>query len=416
MIGWLRRNLQTLLWSLLLAVAVWIAAVTAADPDEQRVFGRPVAIEIVGQDPGLVIVGETPAQVEVTMRAPRSVWSRLEGLENPIRAVVDLSDLVDAGEHTVTVQPSISKALADSPILIVSVSPSAFTITVEPLVSRIFPITLTLNGQPATGYQAGEPLLEPLEALVSGAESLVGQVERARVIVNLSGTRESVDQALDVQLYDNNNQIVKGLSVNPSTALVTIPVSQEGGYRDVAVKVLVQGQVANGYLLTDLSVFPPIVTVYSTEPELVHALPGIVETQPLELRGASENISTRLALSLPPGISVVGEQSVQVNVGISPIQSNLTLSKIKIEVVGLADGLAAQISPPEVDVILSGPAPLLDSLLLQDIRVIVDVTGLAPGVHQLKPRVEILIADIVVESILPNTVEVVVTPAPTPTP
>ncbi len=92
------------------------------------------------------------------------------------------------------------------------------------------------------------------------------QVARARVIINLTGTRESINQALDVQLYNTNNQLLKGLSINPPTVLVNIPVSQQGGYRDVTVKVIVQGQVANGYLLTDLSVFPPIVTVYSTDP------------------------------------------------------------------------------------------------------------------------------------------------------
>ena len=411
MINWLRKNWRTMLWAMLLSVAVWIAAVTAADPDEQRVFGRPVEIEIVGQDPGLVILGDIPKEVEVTLRAPLSVWNRLEGQEKPIRAVVDLSGM-SAGEHPIRVQVQVS----ENPARVVSVSPTNFTITLEPLASRVFHVGLTLNGQPATGYQAGNPALEPLEVLVSGAESLVEQVERARVIVNLTGTRESINQELDVQIYSANNQILKGLSVNPSTVLVTIPVAQQGGYRDVAVKVLVQGQVANGYLLTDLSVFPPIVTVYSTDPLLVNALPGIVETQPLELRGASEDISTRLALELPDGVSVVGEQSVQVDVGISPIQSNLTLSSIKIEVVGLTEGMSAQISPAEVDVILSGPAPLLDSLLLQDIRVIVDVTNLGAGVYQLTPKVEILVADIVVETVLPNTVEVTISPAATPTP
>ena len=411
MINWLRKNWRTMLWAMLLSVAVWIAAVTAADPDEQRVFGRPVEIEIVGQDPGLVILGDIPKEVEVTLRAPLSVWNRLEGQEKPIRAVVDLSGM-SAGEHPIRVQVQVS----EKPARVVSVSPTNFTVTLEPLASRVFHVGLTLNGQPATGYQAGNPALEPLEVLVSGAESLVEQVERARVIVNLTGTRESINQELDVQIYSANNQILKGLSVNPSTVLVTIPVAQQGGYRDVAVKVLVQGQVANGYLLTDLSVFPPIVTVYSTDPLLVNALPGIVETQPLELRGASEDISTRLALELPDGVSVVGEQSVQVDVGISPIQSNLTLSSIKIEVVGLTEGMSAQISPAEVDVILSGPAPLLDSLLLQDIRVIVDVTNLGAGVYQLTPKVEILVADIVVETVLPNTVEVTISPAATPTP
>jgi YbbR domain-containing protein len=411
MIGWLRKNWRSLVWALLLSIAVWIAAVTAADPDEQRNYGNPVVIEIVGQDPGLVIVGEIPAQVEVTLRAPRSVWARLDGKDKPIRAVADLSGM-SAGEHSVRVQVQVS----ENPARVVSASPTTFTITLEPLANRTFPVGLTLNGQPATGYQAGDPVLDPQAILVSGAESLVKQVARARVIVNLTGIRESIKQELDVQLYNTNNQILQGLSINPSTVLVNIPVLQQGGYRDVIVKVTYQGQVANGYLLTDLSVFPPIVTVYSNDPGLVNALPGVVETKPLELHGASEDISTRLALDLPQGISVVGEQSVQVDVGISPIQSNLTLSKIKIEVVGLADGLSVQISPVEVEIFLSGPAPLLDSLLLQDIRVIVDVTELSPGIYQLKPKVEIKVADITVESINPNTVEVTILPMTTPTP
>lgn len=411
MIAWLRHNLPSLLWALLLSITVWIAAVTAADPDEQRNYNNPVSIEIVGQDPGLVIVGEIPKQIEVTLRAPRSVWTRLDSKENPIRALVDLSGM-SAGEHLIRVQVQVS----ENPARVVLVSPTSFAVTLESLASHPFPVTLTLNGQPATGYQAGDPVLDPQEILVSGAESLVEQVSRARVIINLSGTRESIKQELDIQLYNTNNQLLQGLSVNPRTVLVNIPVSQQGGYRDMIVKVTYQGQVANGYLLTDLSVFPPIITVYSEDPELVNALPGIVETQPLELRGASEDISTRLALNLPQGISVVGEQSVQVDVGISPIQSNLTLLKIKVDVEGLADGLSVQISPAEVDVILSGPAPMLDSLLFQDIRVIVDVTELSPGVYQLKPRVEILLADITVESILPNTVEVTITPMAIPTP
>jgi YbbR domain-containing protein len=273
-----------------------------------------------------------------------------------------------------------------------------------------------LNGQPATGYLAGDPIINPEQVLVSGAASLVEKVERARVEINLTGTRESVEQTMQIQLLDDNNLPVEGLSVNPTSALVNIPVTQQGGYRDMAVKVIVHGQVANGYLLTNLSVFPPIVTVFSTDPNLVNDLPGVVETQELELSGASDDISTRLALELPAGVSVVGEQSVQVQVGIDPIISNLTLSNIKIEVVGLGEGLSALVSPIEVDVILSGPAPLLDLLLLQDIRVVVDVTDLGAGVYQLTPRVEILVADVVVESVLPNTVEVTIVIATEGTP
>ncbi len=411
MIGWLSKNWRTLLWALTLAVTVWIAAVTADDPDEERVFPDPVPVEIVGQDPGLVINGDYPGEVEVTLRAPRSIWDELEAEEAPVRAVLDLSGL-SAGEHTVNIQVQV----ALSPVRIVSASPSALTLLLEPLATRTIPVDVTLNGQPAVGYEAGQVELTPGEVVLSGAESVMARVERVRVVVNLSGTRESVNQLLAVQVLDEANQPVSGLSVNPSGVQVTLPVVQQGGYRDVAVKVVARGQVASGYLLTKLSVFPPVVTVFSSDPSLVNALPGVVETAPLDLQNASDDIFTRLALNLPEGVSVVGEQSVEVEVGIDPIQSNLTLPRVTVEFTGLEEGLSAAISPTTVDVILSGPSAVLNGLSRQDVRVIVDLTGLGAGTHQLTPRIEILVADISVESILPATVEVVITPGVTLTP
>jgi YbbR domain-containing protein len=188
-----------------------------------------------------------------------------------------------------------------------------------------------------------------------------------------------------------------------------VPVSQQGGYRDLAVKVVVEGQVASGYRLANLQVFPPVVTVYSGDPAVVSELPGVVETQPLRLQDASNDLTTRLELNLPAGVSVVGERTVLIQAGILPIESSLTLSDEQVEVTGLPSGLTAQISPTSVDVIVFGPLPLLDTLTRQDVRVTVDVTGLLPGTHQLTPKVEVLISDVSVESILPGTIEVILT-------
>jgi YbbR domain-containing protein len=68
-----------------------------------------------------------------------------------------------------------------------------------------------------------------------------------------------------------------------------------------------------------------------------------------------------------------------------------------------------------VDVIVSGPLPLLDTLTRQDVRVTVDLNGLTAGTHQIIAKVEVLISDVVVESILPNTIEVVISLIGTPT-
>ena len=407
----LGKNLRTLLWAFILALAVWVAAVTAADPDEVRALPSPVTVEVVGQDPGLVISSDYPKQVEVTLRAPTSVWERISGDPASVRAVLDLSGL-SSGQHSVGIQVQVS----ERPARLVSVTPATVNLALEPLATRKLTINLSLAGQPAVGYQAGDPSLSPLQVVVAGAESQVQQAVKAAVTLSLDGVREDVRKSLTVQVLDADGRPLDGLSVSPQMVDVDVPVSQRGGYRDLAVKVVVRGQVASGYRLTDISVFPPVVTVFSSDPNVVSALPGVVETQPLDLQNANEDVTTRLDLNLPEGVSVVGEQTVLIQAGISPIESSITLSNEVVQVTGLPEGLTAQVLPATVDVILSGPLPLLDTLTRQDIRVTVDLTGLTAGTHQLTPRVEILIADVVVESILPGTVEVTLVPSGTPYP
>jgi YbbR domain-containing protein len=411
MLGSLSTNLRTFLWALVLSLAVWVAAVTAADPDEVRTYATPVPVQVVGQDPGLVINNTMPKEVRVTLRAPRSIWDQLTARPDSIRAVLDLSGL-SAGKHALDIQIQVDLR----PVRIVTVSPASVVLELEPLITRNFAIEMKLSGQPAVGYQVGDPAFDPTEVTVAGPQSQVERVARVQVPVNIDSIREGIDQSIPIEALDQNGQAVMGISIHPDSAHVALPVSRQGGFRDMAVKVIVRGQLASGYRLDSISVFPPVITIYSSDPAIVNALPGVVETQPLDLQDAKDNLTTRLQLKLPAGVSVVGEQTVLIQAGISPIQSSLTLSGERVEMLGLPAEMTAQISPATVDVILSGPLPLLDTLTRQDVHVTVDLTGLAAGTHQLVPKVEVLISNVTVESLLPGTVEVILAPGSTPTP
>ena len=405
------RNLRTFLLALALGVSVWVSAVSAADPDEVRAFPHPIPLEVFGQDPSLVLISEIPSTVEVTLRAPHSVWNVLTAREGSVRATLDLSGL-SAGTHVRPVQVMVS----ERPYQIVLVNPANISLDLESLASQTFPLVLSLSGQPAAGYQAGDATMAVTEVTISGPESLVRQVTRARVLTNLDGIRESIDESLPILVVDAKNEPLKGLTINPESVRVNIPISQQGGFRDVAVKVIVQGQQAAGYRIENISVFPPVITVFADDPELVNALPGVVETQPLDLKDRSEDISTRLTLNLPDNITVVGTRTVQVQVSISPIQTSVTLPNLPINVNGLSEGLSAQVFPQTVDVILSGPVPVLEALTAEDITVSVDATGLNVGVYQLEPKVNALVENISIQSILPGKVEVVIAVPSTPTP
>jgi YbbR domain-containing protein len=400
---WLGKNFGTLLTSFILAIAVWITAVTDADPNEKRTLSYPVPIEIIGQDPGLIQVGDHTQQVSITLSAPRSVWTKLSANDKAVSALVDLSGF-GPGTHNLPIQVQI----ATRPVRIISVYPETLTLTLETLVNKTLPIKLITQGEPAIGYQMGNTSLSHTEATLTGPESSISRVKTVRASLSIAQSQENIKTTIPLEALDANNNIVSGLTLSPDKVTVAIPITQLGGYRDMVVKVSTIGQVANGYRLTNISVSPPAVTVFSTDPKLVNELPGYIETLPLNLNNARDDLDLRLELNLPAGISVVGNQSVLVQVGVAAIESSITLSQMKIGMTNLYPNYVAQISPEAVDIILSGPLPILEKLAPSDIKVVLDLHNLTAGKYQIHPDIISLPDQVSVQSILPETVEVTI--------
>ncbi len=406
------RLLPALLTAFILALAVWISAVTSNDPIEQRAYPTAIPIEIIGQGSGLVLTGSTPGSVSLILSAPRSIWDQLDSEPGAVRAIIDLSG-VNAGTQALPVQVQI----IPRPVRKISQSPQTITLTLENLATKEFSINLVQRGTPATGYLADSPTLSKQTVIVSGAQSQVERVSEVRAVIDITQASQTINRAVNLQAMDQNEVVVNDVTLVPDKVTVNQVITQRFGYRNVVVKVVVSGQVATGYRLTNISVFPPAVTVFSTDPQVVSDLPGFIETQPLDITGASDDLDISLGLNLPVGVSVVGDQTdVQVQVGVAAIESSLTLPSVPVEIKGLAPGLSAVISPQTVTVILSGPVALLDRLQLSDVRVVVDLTNLSIGTYQLKPVVEKLLTDLTVESVLPVNVDVVITRGGTATP
>ncbi|MDT8898746.1 CdaR family protein [Thermanaerothrix sp. 4228-RoL] len=406
--GWLRRAwrmVPAFITAFLLALAVWVSAVTANDPNEEAVYPRPIPITVVGKDPNLILSPEDLNSVTLTLRAPRSLWNSLINEPDAVRAVVDLTGLAP-GTYAVPVQIQIGLR----PVRVVSYTPKTVTVNLERLENREMPVKLVVNGTPAAGYSADPPQLNRTTVIVSGPQSQVQKVAEVEAVLDISGASESLTRTLALQALDANGNLVSGLTLVPDRVTVSVSIRQRFGYRNVVVKVVLQGQVASGYRLTNIAVFPPVITVFSEDPQSVTDLPGYIETVPVDITNAKDDLDVLVPLNLPPGISVVGDQTqVLVRVGVAAIESSVTLPNLRVEVSGLAPGYAATVSPEALTVILSGPVALLDRLQPGDVRVVVNVQDLPPGTHQVTPVVEILLSDLRVESIQPETVEVVIT-------
>jgi len=405
----LTKSFPTFLTAFALAMAVWVSAVTATDPTEERVFPQPIAITVIGLNPDLLVVNEIPEQATMTIRAPVSIHEHLTNEPGLINVTLDLSGL-GSGSHKLTPQVSIGVG----PTEVTRISPSSIPVDLETLETKELPITLNLTGSLPIGYQAEEATLGIEQVLISGPQSIVESISQVIATVDIDNVIEDVQRTIELVPIDSDGVEVAGVSLNPASITVNVPITQLGGYRNVWVTVVTYGQVAQGYRLKYYFAFPPTVTIFSTDPDLVNSLPGYIETTPINLNGASEDFEVNITLNLPEGISIVGDQTITVQVVIAPIESSLNFTNVPIQVIGLEDNLLAKVSPDVVDVFLSGPLYLLEELNYSDIIVILDLTDHGPGTYQLVPRLELLDEKIKVDAILPGMIEVVITTETSP--
>lgn len=396
-----------ILLSIIVALAVWILAVTSSDPSETRQYPGSVPIEIIGQSTNLVVTNELPDSVTINLRAPNSIWESLNEGKGNVRAFIDLSS-VSSGETSVPVQVQVGI----KPVEIVSFSPQEVDLVLEPLSSKQFDIMVVTRGALPVGYQTAEPELSVKQAVVSGAESRVAQVVEVRATVDLSQVRSDINQTITLQPVDVNGLLVRDVIVTPEEITLMQSVSQRGGYRNVVVIVVTEGQVRQGYRLSSITVNPPTVTVYSTDTSIVDALPGSIETRVISLIDRQEDFTETVELNLPANLQVIGSTQVEVKVDIEPVVSSIALSDIPLEEIGLASNLTADFLPELANIIITGPLPALDTLFVSDVRVMIDLTGYLPGTYLITdPILTLNIPGLTIESISPETFEVTISAA-----
>jgi YbbR domain-containing protein len=404
----MRRRLRSLLdqlgailLSLLLAVVIWLIAMSQENPLETKVFELPVTVR--GLDAALQTVEDLSAQTaRVTVRAPRDASENL-GAED-FSVSIDLAGR-QSGEHDVPVQVVVNDPRAD----ITNINPPNLRLQLDPLLVEPKAVAVQVEDAPAFGYDALMPVVDPPTVTVSGPASQMDLVDRVVAPIELANAKSQVERTVEVQALNRQEQPVSGVTIEPSLVRVVVPVEQWPGRKEVAVRINLVGQPAAGYRLSTVRAEPSTVVLQGDSAALAEVA-GYVETAPLDIDGATGDVRERLQLMLPAGVTAFDGNSMLALVSVAPIEGGSTVT-VKPIVQGTGPGLEATVSPETVDVILSGPVPLLDALDPDDMFVILDLDGLLPGTHVVTPRV-VLPEGIVEEGVLPETVEVVLSAMP----
>ncbi len=210
---------QRSLWGLrLLAVALAVLAwfLATADRRERRTGTTVVEAFINYTTPEQLMILQAVEKVRVGIRGTSTQIQNL----NPFQVSVGV-DLRNASKGAFEVNLAPRDVIMPEGLEVDSIEPNQFVVDLDRVVSEIRPVEPTLVGEAAAGAMVLRAEVVPPQALVSGPESLVGELRSlATSPVSLNGHALDFEERAAVISPNAKIQIVQ-------PALVTVRVALE---------------------------------------------------------------------------------------------------------------------------------------------------------------------------------------------
>lgn len=392
----LLSNASSILMAFFFAAVVWIVATNEQNPFREGLFPDAIPITFDHRAEGLTLLDPSRLAARVRIRTESNRWETLNNTDFQI-----IADLSGFGEGDYTIP--LNATSHDPAVRVLAVDPPTVQVHLETIRAVPMAVRVRILDDLPLGYEMRASEITPPTVTLTGLQRDIQRVNDATVEVALRGAKSAVDRVANVILHDAQGNQIQELKIEPSTVRVHIPIEQRVGYKDVAVKALISGSVTSGYWVSDIVVDPATVTLVGA-PEALNQLGGFVETEGLDVSGAKDSITKRVRLKLPEGVSVLNANDVMLRVAVEPVLSGLTVQRPVA--VSESCNLPAQVSPETVQVILSGPLPILQTIKRDDVQILVDPPRCEAGAYQSALRAVNVPDKIRVESIVPATAEV----------
>lgn len=384
----MKSKLTTLLLSLLFACGLWLFVVTVEQPEsEQTYYEIPVIYQNNGEDllkdRGLMIVSERPT-ITLKLKSTRTNLRNLN--ESNINILVSLANVTKPGTHPLNYTISYPGNVPASEVSVVSASMEQVSIKVEDRVTKSLTVEVKPVGQVADPQNT--KVLDAPEEIeldyptidVTGPESVMQNVEKAVVYVDLEGQSQTIAGEFPFTLCDENyNPIMDTakLTVSPDISAVNVMLKiYKVKEIDLKVKVIPGGGATEATSSINLS--PNKLQVYGPE----SVLEGLeyLEIGVVDLATVTKDETKVFPLTtLPEGVfnnTDTSEVSVDVKF---PSLLTRKLSLTNVEFLNLPEGLEAKLNSDSVNVTLRGLAGQMGSLKLSDLTVTVDMADAQVG-------------------------------------
>ena len=241
----LTRNIGLKLASVFLAVVLWLVVNAINNPTvPQGYYNIPVKLlntDLITKSGQVYeVMDGTDVISRVTVRAPRSVINQLK--EENIIATADVNDI--SSLDTIAIKLSTDRFGRD--INSITGSIDTVKLKIENEKSKSLALKTTTSGQIADGYLIGDITPDQNLVRISGPESVIEQIVKAQVDIDISGMTSDIVTNAEIKLYDSENNEIKDdrITQNIKSVGMKIGIWQT---QDVPIHYSVSGTPQLGY-------------------------------------------------------------------------------------------------------------------------------------------------------------------------
>ena len=375
------NNLVLKISSLAVAFLVWIIVVNVSNPIVTRNISVPLnvvnanIITDAGKTYSLMGANSVTVSYEVRSRDQ----SRISASD--FNASIDLGDMYDiTGAVPIAVEVVNNK---DMIIGAVASKPSIVRVSIEDLQRKEFTLTTKITGTPSDGFSVGEVKLDKTNVVVTGPVSVIGQISQIGVEIDVSGLDSDESGRAELKYFDANGNafVISDSRVSKSFDNVGYSLVMLNG-RTLALNFDVGGSAAQGYKFTGAESTTKSIQVRG-QPEVLEGLDSItVPASALSVEGATGDVNLTVDIKnfLPANVTAVGDTKVNVTLKVEALdKKSLTLTVNDLNIVGAKPGVATNIVPEKITVVVSGLSANLESVTNADLKATLDVSEMNVG-------------------------------------
>ncbi len=375
------NNLVLKISSLAVAFLVWIIVVNVSNPIVTRNISVPLnvvnanIITDAGKTYSLMGANSVTVSYEVRSRDQSRIAA------SDFHASIDLGDMYDiTGAVPIAVEVVNNKDLI---IGAVASKPSIVRVSIEDLQRKEFTLTTKITGTPSDGFSVGEVKLDKTNVVVTGPVSVIGQISQIGVEIDVTGLDSDESGRAELKYFDANGNafVISDSRVSKSFDNVGYSLVMLNG-RTLALNFDVGGTAAQGYKFTGAESTTKSIQVRG-QPEVLEGLDSItVPASALSVEGATGDVNVTVDIKnfLPANVTAVGDTKVNVTLKVEALdKKSLTLTVNDLNIVGARPGVATNIVPEKITVVVSGLSANLESVTNADLKATLDVSEMNSG-------------------------------------